>query len=169
LSSRAQCNAPGCFFNFCLRVHSAIHCTVHVNSASELHCSREQCNSLALFTYTVQWIALFACTVQVNCTVHAKTKVKKAARSCFANFTFKTWIGMGPTGHEIAFWILPKYHVCCGCFKRRSNHANKRPLTPQLCQRFLWPEHVWNRLIFFYLKLIFLLLFWIVLMCFYKK
>ena len=121
----------------------------HSNSASELHCSREQCNSLALFTYTVQWIALFACTVQVNCTVHAKTKVKKAARSCFANFTFKTWIGMGPTSHEIAFWILPKYHVCCGCFKRRSNHANKRPLTPQLCQRFLWPEHVWNRLIFF--------------------
>jgi hypothetical protein len=30
----------------------------HSNSASKLHCSREQCNSLALF----------ACTVQVNCT-----------------------------------------------------------------------------------------------------
>jgi hypothetical protein len=26
-------------------------CTVHANSASELHCSREQCNSLALFGY----------------------------------------------------------------------------------------------------------------------
>ena len=71
--------AAGCFFKFCIRVHSAsdctvhansasdctvhansanslalsrtvqVNCTVHSNSASELHCSREQCNSLALF------------------------------------------------------------------------------------------------------------------------
>jgi hypothetical protein len=38
--------------------------------------------------------------------------------------------------HEIAWDPLElnyvfsgtKYYVCCGCFKRRSNHANKRPL-----------------------------------------
>ena len=39
---------PGCFFKFCIRVHSAIH----------LHYARKQCNSLALSR-----------TVQVNCTV----------------------------------------------------------------------------------------------------
>jgi len=26
-------------------------------------------------------------------------KFKKAARSCFTNFTFKTWIDTGPTSH----------------------------------------------------------------------
>jgi len=46
-----------CTVQFTCTVHanSAIHCTVYVNSASELHCSREQCNSLALF----EWLLLF--------------------------------------------------------------------------------------------------------------
>jgi hypothetical protein len=47
---------------------------VHVNSASKLHCSRAQCNSLALF----------ACTVQMNCTMHVNTEFCKAAMSYFA-------------------------------------------------------------------------------------
>ena len=32
----------------------------------------------------------FTRTLQVNCTVHANIKFEKAARSCFANFAFKT-------------------------------------------------------------------------------
>jgi hypothetical protein len=46
-----------CTVQFTCTVHtnSAIHCTVHVNNASELHCSREQCNSLALF----EWLFFF--------------------------------------------------------------------------------------------------------------
>jgi len=28
--------APGCFFKFCIRVHSAIYLTVHANSANSL-------------------------------------------------------------------------------------------------------------------------------------
>jgi len=44
--------APGYFFNFCLRMHSAIH----------LHCARKQCKWIALCTGTVQ----FTCTVQVT-------------------------------------------------------------------------------------------------------
>jgi hypothetical protein len=64
--------ALGCFFKFCIRVHSAIHlhcarkqckftCTV-ANSASELHCSLEQCK----FTQTVQ----VNCTVPVNSAIY---------------------------------------------------------------------------------------------------
>ena len=44
--------APACLLKFCVYVHSAIH----------LHCAREQCNSLALFTRTVQ----LNCTVDAN-------------------------------------------------------------------------------------------------------
>ena len=66
-------------------------------------------------------------TVQVNCTVHATTKFLKAARSCFAKFACKTLIGIAPPKLNSIFDIT-KHHVCCGCFKRRSNHANKRPL-----------------------------------------
>ena len=50
-------------------------CTVHANSASELHCLP---------------LALVACTVQVNCTVHVKKEFQKAAMSCFVKFMFKT-------------------------------------------------------------------------------
>jgi len=63
------------------------------NSASEFHCSREQCNSFALF----------ACTVQVNCTVHVNTRFCKAAHSCFAKFMSKTWNCMGSTRIKLRF------------------------------------------------------------------
>jgi len=76
------------------------------NHASELHCSREQCNLLALFEWIVQFtctvrdsaseFALFPCTVQMNCTVYANAKFKKAARSYFVNVVFWTWIVMRP-------------------------------------------------------------------------
>ena len=75
--------------------------TIHSNSASELHCWRAQCMLTQNF--------------------------KKQAGAASPNSRAK---------HEFA-WIPPKlncvfevtkHHVCCGCFKRRSNHANKRPL-----------------------------------------
>jgi len=63
---------------------------VHSNRASELHCSREQCNSLALFTGTMQ----FTYTVRANSAseLHCarEHKFKKTTTSCFANFVFKT-------------------------------------------------------------------------------
>ena len=88
-----------------------VNCTVRVNSANSaihLHCSR-QC----------KWIAL--------CTWIQKLKKQPGAAS-----------PMSRSKRELA-WVPPvifsvfditKHYVCCGCFKRKRNHANKRPLRP---------------------------------------
>ena len=59
----------------------------HPNSASKLHCSKY---TKTIHTFkkkknpnSASEFALFACTVQMNYTVHANAKFKKAARSCF--------------------------------------------------------------------------------------
>ena len=66
-------------------IHSKLKCTEnkhieekkkpHANSASELHCSREQCNSLARFVCTVQ----FACTVHANSIIDLTVCVHSAS------------------------------------------------------------------------------------------
>jgi len=47
------------FSNFMFACTVQFTCTVHANNASELHCSREQCNSLAMFEWTFSFLFLF--------------------------------------------------------------------------------------------------------------
>ena len=91
-----------------------VNCTVPVNS----DCSREQCNSLALF----------AQTVQVNCTVHANTNLKKQLEAASPILRSKREL-VWPHRSLNSVFDITKHHVWCGCSKRRSNHTNKRSLS----------------------------------------
>jgi hypothetical protein len=59
-----------------------------------------------------KWIALFACTMQVNCTVDVNTKFYKVAMSCFVKFKFKMWNCIESTKIKLYFSIT-KYYICC--------------------------------------------------------
>ena len=64
-----------------------------------------------------KWIAL--CTRPQN--------FKKQPGAASPNSRAKRELTWTPPKLNSVFDIT-KHHVCCGCFKRRSNHANKRPL-----------------------------------------
>jgi len=66
-------------------------------------------------------------TVQVNCTVHATTKFQKQPGAASPNSRAKRELAWAPPKLNNIFDIT-KHHVCCGYFKHRSNHANKRHL-----------------------------------------
>jgi len=83
-----------------------VNCTVHVNNAIDLHCSLAQC----------KWIAL--CTRPKN--------FKKQSGVASPNSRAERELAWAPSKLNSVFDIT-KYHVCSGCFKRRSNQANKRP------------------------------------------
>ena len=70
----------------------------------------------------------FTRTVQVNCTVHANTNLKKqleAASPILRSKRELTW----PHQSLNSVFDITKHHVWCGCSKRRSNHTNKRTLS----------------------------------------
>ena len=81
--------------------------------------------------YTLKKKKRFTRTVQVNCTVHANTNLKKqleAASPILRSKRELTW----PHRSLNSVFDITKHHVWCGCSKRRSNHTNKRSLSNQV-------------------------------------
>jgi len=68
----------------------------------------------------------FTRTVQVNCTVHANIKFKKAARAA-SPISRKRELTWTPPKLNSVFNIT-KHYICYDYFKCKSNHATNRPI-----------------------------------------
>ena len=95
----------------------------------------EQCNSLALFTCTVQFTCTVHATVQVICTVcaHSASELHCACKHRILQSSYYLLCKIHVQKREIKWEPLKlncifngtKHYICCDCFKHRSNHANK--------------------------------------------
>jgi hypothetical protein len=70
---------------------------------------------------------LFTWTVYVNCTVPWDANEEKQPGAASPKLRAKRELSWAPPQINCVFYIT-KHNVCCGCFKHRSNHANKRHL-----------------------------------------